>query len=411
MVSIDVRAMRARLRLASANFVIFSTAVIAGFLEVLVGAYRNELILKHGFWDSVVQWCKIFLSFTLALTVSALASAVALGPAIFLGFLLVIITVVATCNRNLNGLQNHMQSVLLHTSVPLVGLWFVTCGCINVVQMVFHSLGKWVLRSYVYKVQRPYKARKPQRTDNILPLHIIQRPKKAFNFLALPAEIRDQIYHTTLKRSDVVDCTPTRLLKANRQYRTATALFQTCRQVRREGYQYFFGSTLFRILARYPFYRNIDPSMLEYIREVNLITQSNSRGFSGLYAVIKYDLRRMKQLRALYLSLAHADWLKWQRLISGAFANLKQELNDLSLVSLSVRARTNTNTSMRASLSSCLEDARKEWPPSSKKKVESEMPKGFPHHVIWHGSLVLQNYVPPKHQVKDKNFDPFLRRF
>ena len=277
--------------------------------------------------------------------------------------------------------------------------------------MVFHSLGKWVLRSYVYKIQRPYKARKPKQTDIILPLHIIQRPKKAFHFLALPAEVRDEIYHTTLKRSDVVDCTPTRLLKANRQYRTATALFQTCRQVRREGYHYFFGSTLFRILARYPFYRNIDPSMLEYIREVNLITQSNSRGFSGLYAVIKYDLRRMKQLRALYLSLAHADWLKWQRLISGAFANLKQELNDLSLVSLSVRARSSSNTSMRASLSSCLEDARKEWPASSKKKVESEMPKGSPHHVIWHGSLALQDYVPPQHKVKNQNFDPFLRRF
>jgi hypothetical protein len=346
---------------------------------------------------------------SLSLSITGTLALILCAPALLSGIIFFTLTVAAAFSRRFNWLQQRSESCLIWTSLPFGGLFFFTVCLCNVLVLAYRSLTKWVARLYVRQIRRKVTSRGPTVHGSLLPLHRLRRRSTPpFRLLDLPPELRHRFYAFAASTDGGLDCTPTRLLRPNQSFRSAVALLRTCRRIRHEAAALFYRSIFFHAYTRYPFYRNIDTGMLSHIRELNLVTHCNSRGFSGLYSILRYDLPRMKELRDLYITLVYADFLKWQRLIAGAFGHLKQELPHLSFVSLLVNAGNSANNDpgIRASLSACLDEARPAWPRTSSKKLDSEVLEGS-KHTVWHASLRLMRYYPASHR---RDSTPYIFR-
>jgi len=380
-----------------AKVVVALSSGIATCVEAVSDSYRDNIVLKHGLAASFSQWATIAFSFAFALTLTVVAVGLTLGPLVLSACLFFVFTIASAYSPRFGWAAQSSESLLIWSSIPLGSLVFCGIGVFHVIRLLCRSLSKWLARFYVYNIRKRFMTQRRGRKTSLLPLAYSRRARKPFRFLDLPPELRNRIYDTHIQASGVLDCMPTKLLRPNQTYRKAVNLFQTCRQIREEAYRYFFTSTLFVVPARYPFYRSLQPSLLNYVSEMSLVAQSNSRGYSGLYSILIYDLPRMARLQDLSLYMSYEDYVKWQRLISVAFNHLKRDLPSLSFAKLCVStlAHNSPNVSLQRSLSACLDEARASWPATTVKRVSSE-PFSAPkiNMTLWQASLTLQGYIP-----------------
>ena len=212
------------------------------------------------------------------------------------------------------------------------------------------------------------------------PLRIVafrHRRSRAFQFLDLPPELRIRIYQKTFEPYRELRCSPTRLLRANRDFRHAMSLLRTCHQIREEATTYLLRSTNFVVQSRYPFYRNIDPLLTDKIRQLCLEITSNSRGLSGVHRIFYWDLRRMTQIRILTIKMRDVDLIKHGELIGSALGDLRRTCCQRLMVvkvEVSLQRPRHNNTQpgrhVKDLLGSCLDRAKADWPLGSWKSVD-----------------------------------------
>ena len=382
---------------------------IQSFWDVLEAAYYGRFSLHEDGASAISQLFKVGTALTIAMSASVLTSAIALPLVLPV---VVCWCVVAPCTgRPARRVQSFFETCTAGSLIPFVCLWCTSVALFRVVKLLSHSVPKSLFRSWasvsrkIEKTFHParspsddvvlpfYRTHVPTRVEatiptspdavtltqsakppsNMLVRYAINRPR-TFRFLDLPPELRNAVYRRALDPYKRLVCIPTRLLRANKQFNNAMSLLRTCHQIRHEASTYFYNTTVFHIWTRYPFYRNIDPLMTSKIREVHLVTFSNSHGFNGLTRVLYWDLRRMQQLRNLTITCRDADLLKHGELIQGSLKTMKEtycrQLGRVAIVVLIPKPATPGQVnSTREQLRSRLAYAQSAWGRKSRLSV------------------------------------------
>lgn len=377
---------------------------VQSFWDVLEAAYYGRFSLHQNGCSPSSQLFRVTIALSIAMTASILTSVIVL-PLV----LPVILSwcMVAPCSgRVARKIQSFFETAAAGSLIPFVCLYCTGVASFRVMRLLSHSTPKSVYRFYT-KVERRIRKwfRNPQQADVIVDLPLYRtnavtpfkngvntshvgvttprsipppskialyrkRHSRAFRFLDLPPELRMAVYYQAFRPYRQLVCLPTRLLRANREFKNATSLLRTCRQIRYEASTYLFGRSTFYVFTRYPFYRNIDPQLTTHIRDMHVVTCSNSRGYNGLNRVLYWDLRRMRQLRRITISLRDTDLLRHGELIGNALRNLKQ-INCLNLVLVTIIVMFPPSISLqhgrhvKEQLLSWLDHAKVVWPSRS----------------------------------------------
>ena len=382
---------------------------LQSFWDVLEAAYYGRFSLHEDGASPISQLFKVGTSLTIAMAASLVASAIALPLVLPV---IVCWCIVAPCTgRPVRRLQGFFETCAAGSLIPFVCLWCTIVALYRVARLLGHTVPKSVFRSWASLTRKIEKTLHPARSHNddfVLPLHRTQAPvpveaatqsppetvtaiqsaktpsnmlvryatnrPRAFRFLDLPPELRNSVYRQALNPYKLLFCVPTRSLRANKQFTNAMSLLRTCHQIRHEASTYFYNTTVFHIWTRYPFYRNIDPLMTNKIRDVHLITFSNSRGFNGLTRVLCWDLRRMPQLRNVTITCRDADLLKHGELMQQSLKMMKETYClQLGRVAIAVliprRATAGQVNSTREQLRSRLGYAQSAWGRKSRMSV------------------------------------------
>ena len=382
---------------------------IQSFWDVLEAAYYGRFTLHEDGASPISQLFKVGTALTIAMSASVFTSAIALP--------LVVPVVMCWCmvapctGRPARRVQSFFETCAAGSLIPFVCLWCTSVALFRVVRLLSRSAPKSVFRfwaSVSRKIERRFHPVRPFNDATVLPMYRTCRPTqvqnttsepleiatsaqpakprpnilvrygirraRTFRFLDLPPELRNAVYKQALNPYNMLVCVPTVMLRANKQFRNAMSLPRTCHQIRHEVSRYFYNSIVFHVWTRYPFYRNIDPLMTSEIRELHLVTFSNSRGFNGLPRVLYWDLRRMQQLRNLTITCRDTDLLKHGDLIQESLKTLKQaycsKLGRVAIVVLiPKRATTAQVNSTREQLRSRLAYAQSAWGSKSRLSV------------------------------------------
>ena len=382
---------------------------VQSFWDVLEAAYYGRFSLHDDGASPISQLFKVGTALTIAMTASVLTSAIAL-PLILP--VVVCWCVVAPCTgRPVRQVQSFFETCAAGSLIPFVCLWCTSVALYRVARLLGHSAPKSFFRSWgslTRRIEKTFHPASSHSDDVVLPLYHTQMPvrveptaqsplgpatpipsakpssnmlvryatrgPRAFRFLDLPPELRNAVYRQALLPYKMLFCVPTRSLGANKQFTKAVSLLRTCHQIRDEASTHFYNSTVFHIWTRYPFYRNIDPLMTNKMRELHLVTFSNSRGVNGLGRVLSWDLRRMPQLRNLTITCRDADLLKHGELMQESIKRMKETYcRQLGRVAIAVliprRATTGQVNSTREQLRSRLAYAQSAWSRKSRLSV------------------------------------------
>jgi hypothetical protein len=382
---------------------------IQSFWDVLEAAYYGRFSLHEDGASPISQLFKVGTALTIAMSASVFTSAIALP--------LVLPVVICWClvapctGRPARRVQSFFETCAAGSLIPFVCLWCTSVALYRVVKLLSRSAPKWVFRSWASvsrKIEKACHPIRPSSDDVVLPMYRYYRPThventtpsssevtstiqptkppsnklvhynirrpQTFRFLDLPRELRNAVYRRALDPYNMLVCVPTVLLRANNQFKKAMSLLRTCHQIRHEASTYFFNYTVFHVWTRYPFYRNIDPLITNKIRELHLVTFSNSRGFNGLPRVLYWDVRRMQQLRSLTITCRDTDLIKHGDLIQESLKTMKEaycrELGRVAIVVLIPKgAPTAQLNSTREQLRSRLAYAQPAWGRKSRLSV------------------------------------------
>jgi hypothetical protein len=404
---------------------------IQSFWDVLESAYYGRFSLHEDGASPISQLFKVGTALSIAMSASILTSAIALPlvlPVVIFWCL------VAPCTgRPARRIQSFFETCAAGSLIPFVCLWCTSVALFRVVRLLGRSAPKSVFRSWasvsrkiektvhparpssddvvlpLYRTYRPTQVKNTttssseiitttqpiKRPSNILGRHGISRPR-TFRFLDLPPELRNAVYRQALDPYNMLVCVPTALLRANNQFKNAMSLLRTCHQIRHEASTYFYNTTVFHVWTRYPFYRNIDPIITNKIRELHLITFSNSRGFNGLPRVLYWDLRRMQQLRNLTITCRDTDLVKHGELIQESLKTMKEaycrQLGRVAIVVLIPKRATAVQVnSTREQFRSRLAYAQSAWGRKSRLsvtldiRVKSSKYNGYVAELAAHG--------------------------
>lgn len=382
---------------------------IQSFWDVLEAAYYGRFNLHEDGASPVSQLLKVGTALTIAMSASIFTSAIALP--------LVLPVVICWCmvapctGRPARRVQSFFETCAAGSLIPFVCLWCSSVAVFRVARLLSHSAPKSVFRSWAAVSRKIKKAIHPDRPSGdevVLPMYRSYRPShqqistadapevsrntpatkavanvllrhgtgrpRTFRFLDLPPELRNAVYRQALNPYGMLFCAPTVLLRANNQFKNAMSLLRTCHQIRTEASTYLYNSTVFHVWTRYPFYRNIDPLFTNKIRELHLVTFSNSRGFNGLHRILHWDLRRMQQLRNLTIICRDTDLLKHGELIQESLRTLKETccraLGRVAIVVLIPKQATTVQLNLtREQLRSRLAYAQPAWGRKSRLSV------------------------------------------
>jgi hypothetical protein len=378
---------------------------VQSFWDVLEAAYYGRFSLHEDGASPMSQLLKVGTALTIAMSASVLTSAIALPLVIPV---IICWCLVAPCTgRPARRIQSFFETCAAGSLIPFVCLWCTSVALFRVAKLLSRSAPKSVFRSWASvnrKIEKTFHRTYPSSEGVILPIYRPHRPvpvgstpansseivlaneatknrpailvrcgirrPRTFRFLDLPPELRNAVYRQALDPYKMLVCVPTRLLRANAQFNNAMSLLRTCRQIRHEASTYFYNSTVFHVFTRYPFYRNIDPVITSKMRELHLVTFSNSRGFNGLARILYWDLRRMPLLRYLTITCRDADLIKDGELIQNSLKTMKETYcrqlgRAVIVVLIPKRATAGQVNATREQLRSRLAYAQPAWGPRS----------------------------------------------